>query len=112
MMIYAVGVLLTGYRRSERWAWWVTWGIRRLLRAGVFLRSGCWPVLPGGGGSDDSRPTAHMGSVSSALSGHRYGLIGVRFAPASPPKTEVELDVSPESLGRGFIALFWIDRRC
>jgi hypothetical protein len=25
MNIYAVVVLLTGYRRGERWAWWVTW---------------------------------------------------------------------------------------
>lgn len=23
--IYALAVLLTGYRRGERWAWWVTW---------------------------------------------------------------------------------------
>ena len=25
MNIYAVVVLLTGYRRGERWGWWVTW---------------------------------------------------------------------------------------
>lgn len=25
MNIYAVVVLLTGYLRGERWAWWVTW---------------------------------------------------------------------------------------
>lgn len=25
MNLYAVVVLLTGYRRGERWAWWVTW---------------------------------------------------------------------------------------
>jgi hypothetical protein len=25
--IYALVVLLTGYRRGERWAWWVTWAM-------------------------------------------------------------------------------------
>jgi len=25
MNLYAVVVLVTGYRRGERWAWWVTW---------------------------------------------------------------------------------------
>jgi hypothetical protein len=27
MNIYALVVLLTGYRRGEPWAWWVTWAM-------------------------------------------------------------------------------------
>ena len=81
MNIYALVVLLTAYRRGERWAWWVTWVFVAFYGLVFFYAPDVGSFYLGRGGSDGSRSTAHVVSVSSARSGHTQWLIGVRCGP-------------------------------
>ncbi|HEU4750476.1 MAG TPA: hypothetical protein VFT54_05400 [Acidimicrobiia bacterium] len=47
MNIYALVVLLTGYRRGERWAWWVTWVLVAIYALVIFYAHDAGPYYLG-----------------------------------------------------------------
>ena len=50
MNIYAVVVLLTGYLRGERWAWWVTWVLVGLYALVILYAPDAGPYYLGASG--------------------------------------------------------------